>query len=87
MQDVLSKLEVDWQVLRIVLEKHIKPIFQANPHPSLQTATGRVLPRVAGGPMAAQDHYNEQPWKEHPGVDGTMSWCISRTTVRIFLLC
>lgn len=81
-EGVLSKVDVDGQIIRVVLEKHIKPIFQANPHPFIQTTTGRALPRGAGGAMAAQDQYNEQPWKEYPSVDGTVSWCISRTTVR-----
>jgi len=81
---VLSKLDVDGQIIRVVLEKHIKPIFQANPHPFIQTSTGRALPRGAGGAMAAQDQYNEQPWKGYPSVDGTVSWCISRTTSSSF---
>ncbi|KAI9512928.1 hypothetical protein F5148DRAFT_972809, partial [Russula earlei] len=63
-------------VLEEVLAKHIKPIFQANPHPSLNCETGRKLPRTAGGHAAAQDAYEVQVWKENPGIGNALLWCL-----------
>jgi len=62
---------------------HVKPIFLSNPHPSLNTVTGRKLSRFAGGPLASQDHYEGQTWKEHPGVEYLVSWCVRHIQVRV----
>ncbi|KAL0954359.1 hypothetical protein HGRIS_003352 [Hohenbuehelia grisea] len=63
-------------LLRQILSKHVKPIFQANPHPYVNLSTGRKLARAAGGPLAAQDYYESQTWKTHPGLPNLVSWCI-----------
>ncbi|TFK43043.1 hypothetical protein BDQ12DRAFT_162717 [Crucibulum laeve] len=62
-------------LLRHILTNNIKPIFRSNPHPSLNLETGRKLARPAGGPMASQDYYDSQTWKQHPGVGVVVQWC------------
>lgn len=69
-------------LLEDVLTKHIKPVFQANPHPMLNVETGRKLPRTAGGYGAAQDAYEGQAWKDRPGVINVLLWCVQRINVR-----
>ncbi|KAK7060110.1 hypothetical protein VNI00_000874 [Paramarasmius palmivorus] len=54
-------------LLNEILSHHVKPMFRSNPHPSLNTSTGRKLNRPAGGPMASQDFYESQTWKRHVG--------------------
>ena len=68
--------------LEEVLAKHIKPIFQANPHPMLNVETGRKLPRMAGGYATTQDAYEGQAWKDHPGVVNVLLWSVQRIDVR-----
>ncbi|KAK0191366.1 hypothetical protein F5146DRAFT_1048368 [Armillaria mellea] len=58
--------EPDMHLLKRILMHDVKPLFLSTPHPSLNLSTGRKLPRLAGGPMASQDYYEEQTWKEHP---------------------
>ncbi|EDR04901.1 uncharacterized protein LACBIDRAFT_303763 [Laccaria bicolor S238N-H82] len=60
-----------------ILTHNIKPVFQSNPHPSLNLETGRKLPRPAGGPMASQDYYFGQDWKNSPGAATVVLWCVS----------
>ncbi|KAF7301516.1 hypothetical protein MIND_00717000 [Mycena indigotica] len=59
-----------------ILLHNVKPVFRANAHPSINPQTGRKLPRPAGGPQATQDLYDSQTWKDHPGVDLTVLWCV-----------
>ncbi|KAF5363567.1 hypothetical protein D9756_000959 [Leucocoprinus leucothites] len=66
-------------LLRQVLLKNLKPIFSANPHPYLNTTTGRKLTRPAGGPGATQDYYDEQTWKPYPGIWSVLAWVIKNT--------
>lgn len=63
-------------LLEEVFTKRIKPVFQANPHPMLNLETGRKLPRSAGGYAAAQDAYEGQLWKVHPGIGNVILWCV-----------
>ncbi|KAF8727812.1 hypothetical protein AX14_006966 [Amanita brunnescens Koide BX004] len=63
-------------VLEAVLTNHIKPIFDPNAHPGINSTTGRKLPRPAGGPSASQDFYDSQGWKEHPGIENVIQWCL-----------
>ncbi|KAH9991620.1 hypothetical protein BJV74DRAFT_884788 [Russula compacta] len=60
MQILALEGEPSLLLLEEVLAKHIKPIFQASPHPMLNLETGRKLPRTAGGSAAAQDAYEGQ---------------------------
>jgi len=48
----------------------------------LNVETGRKLPRTAGGHVAAQDAYEEQVWKDRPGVINVLFWCVQRIDVR-----
>ena len=48
----------------------------------LNVETGRKLPRTAGGYVAAQDAYEGQVWKDHPGVINVLLWCVQRINVR-----
>ncbi|KAJ7497480.1 hypothetical protein FB451DRAFT_1211627 [Mycena latifolia] len=59
-----------------MLEHNVKPLFRFNPHPSLNLQTGRKLARPAGGPMASQDFYDNQMWKNHPGASNIVLWCV-----------
>lgn len=65
-----------------VLRNFIKPIFQPNPHPSVNVETGRKLPRAAGGPLSHLDFMEGQEWKNHPGVSHVIYWCLSHADVR-----
>ena len=64
-----------------VLTQNLKPIFKSSPHPHLHSETGRKLPTAAGGSMAMQDYYEGQRWKEYPGVDKVVLWCVRATEV------
>jgi hypothetical protein len=66
-----------------ILQTHVKPLFRANPHPSLNLSTGRKLPRLAGGPLGSNDYYESQPWKKYPGVANSVSWCVRHTNVTV----
>ncbi|PIL36652.1 hypothetical protein GSI_00341 [Ganoderma sinense ZZ0214-1] len=60
-----------------VLRNFVKPIFQPNPHPSVNVETGRKLPRAAGGPLNHLDFMEGQDWKNNPGVSHVIYWCLS----------
>ncbi|KAL5488230.1 hypothetical protein ACEPAI_6338 [Sanghuangporus weigelae] len=77
-QGILDSTDIHIELVRSVLENHVKPLFLTNPHPQLNLSTGRALHRSAGGSMAAQDYYDEQTWKSHPGLANVISWCIQR---------
>lgn len=70
--------EPSLHLLEEVFTKRIKPVFKANPHPMLNLETGRKLPRTAGGYAAAQDAYDGQIWKAHPGIGNVILWCVRR---------
>ncbi|KAF5357658.1 hypothetical protein D9758_007440 [Tetrapyrgos nigripes] len=75
--DILSEFsEPDVPTLTHLLSQHVKPVFQSNPHPSLNLSTGRKLHRPAGGPMATQDFYESQAWKKNPGASNLVAWCV-----------
>ncbi|ETW84442.1 hypothetical protein HETIRDRAFT_408514, partial [Heterobasidion irregulare TC 32-1] len=83
--DTLELLgEPDIHVLERTLNHHIKSLFRANPHPSLNASTGRKISRQAGGPMAAQDIYEDQLWKRSPGVGNALSWCVQHIHTEMY---
>jgi len=55
-------------LLRQILSKNLRTIFSSNPHPHLNIKTGKKLAHPAGGPNAVQDYYEEQAWKNYPGM-------------------
>ncbi|KAK7061347.1 hypothetical protein R3P38DRAFT_2828989 [Favolaschia claudopus] len=57
-----------------ILQNNVKTLFRSNPHPSINLQTGRKLARPAGGPMASQDFYESQTWKDHPGASNIVLW-------------
>ncbi|KAI6004225.1 hypothetical protein EDD15DRAFT_2360528 [Pisolithus albus] len=57
------------------LSNVVKPLFAATPHPRLHLATARALAR----PADTQDTYHHQPWKDHPGLEEVLRWCILNT--------
>ncbi|KAJ6516312.1 hypothetical protein C8R45DRAFT_1087411 [Mycena sanguinolenta] len=59
-----------------VLQNNVKPTFRSNPHPSINLETGRKLTRPAGGPMASQDFYDSQTWKDYPGASNILLWSV-----------
>ncbi|KAH7931416.1 hypothetical protein BV22DRAFT_998586 [Leucogyrophana mollusca] len=71
-------------MLEQILSQNVKPVFRSNPHPYLSEATGRKLPRAAGGPMASQDAYEDQTWKSRPGISNVISWCIGNASSRSY---
>ncbi|KAJ7632712.1 hypothetical protein FB45DRAFT_1057745 [Roridomyces roridus] len=74
---ILSRFEEQPLPLIVqMLQHNIKPVFRANPHPSINLETGRKLVRPAGGPMASQDFYDNQLWKDRPGVANAVLWCV-----------
>lgn len=70
-----------------VLSHNLKPVFSSSPHPLLHLGTGRRVPKPAGGPMAMQDYYEGQLWKQHPGIDKVVLWCVHSTKVWFFFSC
>ncbi|KAG6333516.1 hypothetical protein ID866_5579 [Astraeus odoratus] len=62
-------------LVTFILANIVKPLFAATPHPRLHTATARVLVR----PADTQDTYYHQPWKDHPGLNEVIRWCILNT--------
>jgi len=66
-----------------VLFNQVRPVFQSHVHPKVDPSTGRVLSRVAGGPLASQDLYASQSWKEsHPGIPNVLLWVVARIEVK-----
>ena len=66
-----------------VLFNQVRPVFQSHMHPKINPSTGRVLSRVAGGPLASQDLYTSQSWKEtHPGISNVLLWVVARIEVK-----
>jgi len=75
-------------LLTHVLFNQVRPVFQSHMHPKVNPSTGRVLSRVAGGPLASQDLYTSQSWKEsHPGISNVLLWVITRIEVKSPPLC
>ncbi|KAJ6512117.1 hypothetical protein C8R47DRAFT_1093598 [Mycena vitilis] len=76
-QDILQEFsEPPLPLVVQVLQHNVKPLFRSNPHPSINLETGRKLARPAGGPMASQDFYDGQTWKDHPGAANIVLWCV-----------
>ncbi|CCM03990.1 uncharacterized protein FIBRA_06146 [Fibroporia radiculosa] len=71
-------------LLQEILSRHVKPVFHANPHPSLNPSTGRKLSRAAGGPLAHLDHLEGQTWKLHTGIVNTLSWCLRHSSSIVY---
>ncbi|KAG6867752.1 hypothetical protein C0993_011632 [Termitomyces sp. T159_Od127] len=74
-EGILQQFDPPQSLLTYILNGHVKPLFQLNPHPKLN-ASGRKLPRPAGGPMATHDFYDDQMWKTAPGVANLVLWCV-----------
>lgn len=68
-------------VISCVLSQQIRPWFSNTPHSLINPASGRRLPRVAGGPFAAMDMYEDQVWKTLPGLASLLLWCIQHLKV------
>ncbi|KAF8909392.1 hypothetical protein CPB84DRAFT_1766025 [Gymnopilus junonius] len=77
-QEVVSSplLSPSKGLVTFVLTHNLKPIFNSSPHPLLHLGTGRRLPRPAGGPMGMHDYYEGQLWKQYPGIDKVVLWCV-----------
>ena len=79
--EILDSVAINTELVKSVLENHVKPWFLTNPHPQVNLSTGRALHRIAGGSMASQDYYDEQTWKNQPGLANIISWCMRRIPV------
>lgn len=76
-RDILQQFSEPEDTLLIqILTYNVKPLFLSNPHPSLNIQSGRKLPRPAGGPLASQDFYEGQSWKDKVGTPNSVSWCV-----------
>lgn len=78
----LSQLTPSRELVTQILTQNLKPIFKSSPHPHLNTETGRKLGSYAGGPMAMQDYYEGQKWKQYPGVGKVVRWCVRNIEVQ-----
>lgn len=71
-----------------VLLNRVRPVFQSHVHPKVNPSTGRALGRVAGGPLASQDLYASQSWKEsHPGISNVLFWVVAHIEVNAPISC
>jgi len=68
-------------LLRQILFKDLRTVFSSNPHPHFNIKTGKKLARPAGGPNAVQDYYEEQVWKNYPGMWSVLSWVVKNISV------
>lgn len=82
--DILENyVSQDTPLITHVLFNQVRPVFQSHVHPKVNPSTGRVLSRVAGGPLASQDLYTSQSWKEsHPGISNVLFWIVARIKVK-----
>jgi len=82
--DILENyVSQDVPLITHVLSNRVRPAFQSHVHPKLNPSTGRVLSRVAGGPLASQDLYTSQSWKEsYPGISNVLFWAAARIKVK-----
>ncbi|KAH7888171.1 hypothetical protein F5I97DRAFT_1926557 [Phlebopus sp. FC_14] len=69
---LLLKLTPIHSLITHTLAHVVKPLFAPSPHPRLHTSTARVLTR----PADTQDAYHYQPWKEHPGLEEVIRYCL-----------
>ena len=78
-----SYVSQDVQLITHVLSSRVRPVFQSHAHPKVNPSTGRVLSRLAGGPLASQDLYTSQSWKEgYPGISNVLFWVVARIKVK-----
>ncbi|PPQ68581.1 hypothetical protein CVT25_005424 [Psilocybe cyanescens] len=77
--DILSSnlLSPSPDLITQILAHKLKPIFKFSPHPHLHVETGRKVFSHVGGPLAVHDYYEDQKWKEYPGVEKIILWCVS----------
>lgn len=75
----LARIPTSDRLIAHILTQIVKPLFAPTPHPRLHASTARILPRAAD----VQDTYIEQPWKEHPGLDEVIRWCLLNTEVHL----
>lgn len=72
---LLAEISPTPALVTYTLSNVVKPLFAATPHPRLHLATARALAR----PADTQDTYHHQPWKDHPGLEEVLRWCILNT--------
>ncbi|KAG8847294.1 hypothetical protein FRB96_001628 [Tulasnella sp. 330] len=86
-QDCLTKVATNLEsrgaqhlrdIICIILNSQLKPLFLPSPHPKVNLRTGRRLHVPNGGQPATADFYDDQTWKvEGRGCWNTLKWCIS----------
>lgn len=82
--DILENyVSPDLPLITHVLSDQVRPLFRSHVHPKVNPSTGRALNRIAGGPLASQDLYTSQSWKEsHPGVSNVLFWVVAHIKVK-----
>jgi hypothetical protein len=84
--DILENyVSPDMPLITHILSNKVRPVFQGHLHPKVNPSTGRALSRVAGGPLASQDLYTSQSWKEsHPGISNVLLWVVDHIKVKAY---
>ncbi|KAH8082638.1 hypothetical protein HD553DRAFT_62746 [Filobasidium floriforme] len=79
-QDCLARLPQSERTLIRLLSDGVKPAFAGNPHPQLDSGTGRKLAVIAGGERARHELFEDQVWKSAPswGIYNVLEGCLAR---------
>lgn len=66
-----------------LLNEGVKPAFAANPHPQVDSTTGRKLAVAAGGERAKHEMFEDQGWKSVSswGIVDVLQGCLTRLSV------
>lgn len=81
--DCLSDMERPTDIAHRILLNGIKPAFAANPHPQVDSNTGRKLAVTAGGERARHEMFEDQRWKTPAswGISNVLHGCLIRMSV------
>jgi hypothetical protein len=68
-----------------LLSDGVKPAFAGNPHPQLDSGTGRKLAVIAGGERARHELFEDQVWKSASswGIYNVLEGCLARLSVSL----
>ena len=66
-----------------LLSDGVKPAFAANPHPQVDSNTGRKLAVASGGERARHEMFEDQAWKSASswGIVNVLRGCLERMPV------
>jgi hypothetical protein len=83
--DCLAHLPRSERVMLRLLSDGVKPAFAGNPHPQLDSGTGRKLAVAAGGERARHELFEDQAWKSAAswGICNVLEGCLARLSVSL----